>query len=192
MLQQTTRQWCHWWFPITSCFGVTNHGWLASLWLVRQDRATINSGNLPAWGAPVWQRSVASLSEIGWLASEVSRQLSILCLWLWSAWKPRPCPGLPESCADWLRTGSLAGQSEQVAETVSPHKQTTALQDAYSDAKLGWTKNYHTPHHTTPNPTDSPATNVPMWLMRVNNLPTVATWEWNSHTGDLNVGPRIH
>jgi len=33
-LQQTTRQWRHWWFLTTSCFGVTNHGQLASLWLV--------------------------------------------------------------------------------------------------------------------------------------------------------------
>jgi len=79
-LQQTTRQWRHWWFP-TSCFGVTNHSEATSLWLVRQDRAAINSGSLPSCGAPFWQRSVASPSEIGWLASKVSRYLSILCLW---------------------------------------------------------------------------------------------------------------
>jgi len=29
------------------------------------------------------QRSVASPSEMGWLASKVSRYLSILCLWVW-------------------------------------------------------------------------------------------------------------
>jgi len=83
MLQQTTCQWCHWWFPTTtSCFGVTNHGRLASLWLVRQDQATINSGSPPSCGAPFWQWSVASPSEMGWLASKVSRYLSTLCLWL--------------------------------------------------------------------------------------------------------------
>ena len=64
-LQQTTRQWCHWWFPTTSCFGVTNHGRPASLWLVRQDRATINSGSPPSCGAPFWRWSVASPSEMG-------------------------------------------------------------------------------------------------------------------------------
>ena len=51
------------------------------LWLVRQDRATINSGSPPSCGAPFWQWSVVSPSEIGWLASKVSRYLSILCLW---------------------------------------------------------------------------------------------------------------
>ena len=34
-----------------SSFGVTNHSEAASLWLVRQDRATINSGSPPSWGA---------------------------------------------------------------------------------------------------------------------------------------------
>ena len=33
------------------CFGLTNHSEAASLWLVRQDRATINSGSLPSCGA---------------------------------------------------------------------------------------------------------------------------------------------
>jgi len=80
MLQQTTRQWRHWWSP-TTCFGVTNHSEAASLWLVGQDRATINSGSPPSCGTPFWQWSVASPSEIGWLASKVSRYLSILCLW---------------------------------------------------------------------------------------------------------------
>jgi len=81
-LQQTTRQWRHWWFPITSCFGATNHGRLASLWLVRQDRATINSGSPPSCDVTCWQSSVASPSEMCWLASKVSRYLSILCLCL--------------------------------------------------------------------------------------------------------------
>ena len=80
-LQQMTRRWRHWWFPTTSCFGVTNHSEAASLWLVRQDRTTINSGSPPSCGATFWQRSVASPSEMGWLASKVSRYLSILCLW---------------------------------------------------------------------------------------------------------------
>jgi len=62
-LQQTTCQWSHWWFPTTSCFGVTNHGRLASLWLVRQDRATINSGSLPSCGTLFWQWS----RWVGWL-----------------------------------------------------------------------------------------------------------------------------
>jgi len=86
VLQQMTRQWRHWWFPTTSCFGVTNHSEAASLWLVRQDRATINSGSLPSCSASFWQWSVASPSEMGWLASKVSRYLSILCLWLF-IWK---------------------------------------------------------------------------------------------------------
>jgi len=86
VLQQMTRQCRHWWFPTTSCFGVTNHSEAASLWLVRQDRASINSGSLPSCSASFWQWSVASPSEIGWLASKVSRYLSILCLWLF-IWK---------------------------------------------------------------------------------------------------------
>ena len=76
------RQSRHWWFPTTSCFGVTNHSEAASLWLVRQDRATINWGSPPSCGATFWQWSVASPSEMGWLASKVSRYLSILCLWV--------------------------------------------------------------------------------------------------------------
>jgi len=80
-LQQMTCQWRHWWFPTTSCFGVTNHSEAASLWLVTRDRATINSGSPPSCGATFWQWSVASPSEMGWLASKVSRYLSILCLW---------------------------------------------------------------------------------------------------------------
>jgi len=80
-LQQTTRQWRHWWFPTTSCFGVTNHSEAPSLWLVRQDVATINSGSQPSCDVTYWQWSVASPSEMGWLASKVSRYLSILCLW---------------------------------------------------------------------------------------------------------------
>ena len=79
-LQQMTRQWRHRWFPTTSCFGVTNHGRLALLWLVRQDRATINSGSPPSCDVTFWQWSVASLSEMGWLANKVSRYLSVLCL----------------------------------------------------------------------------------------------------------------
>jgi len=82
-LQQTTvttRQWRHWWFPTTSCFDVTNHSEAASLWLVRQDRATINLGSPPSCDVTFWQWSVASPSEMGWLASKVSRYLSILCL----------------------------------------------------------------------------------------------------------------
>jgi len=75
-----THQWCHWWFPTTSCFGVTNHSEAASLWLVRQDRATINWGSPPSCGATFWQLSVASPSEMGWLANKVSRYLSIPCL----------------------------------------------------------------------------------------------------------------
>jgi len=82
-LQQTTRQWLHWWFPTTSCFGVTSHGRLALLWLVRQDRATINLRSPPSCDVTFWQWSVASLSEMVWLASKVSRYLSILCPWLW-------------------------------------------------------------------------------------------------------------
>ena len=82
-LQQTTRQWLHWWFPTTSCFGITSHGRLALLWLVRQDRATINSGSPPSCDVTFWQWSVASLSEMVWLARKVSRYLSILCPWLW-------------------------------------------------------------------------------------------------------------
>ena len=81
-LQQMTCQWRHWWFPTTSCFGVTNHSEAASLWLVTRDRATINSGSPPSCGATFWQWSVASPSEMGWLASKVSRYLSILCLWV--------------------------------------------------------------------------------------------------------------
>jgi len=54
-LQQTTHQWRHWWFPTTSCFGVTNHGRLALLWLVTQDRATINSGSPPSCDVTFWQ-----------------------------------------------------------------------------------------------------------------------------------------
>ena len=42
----------------------------------------MNSGSPPSCGATFWQRSVASPSEMGnWLASKVSRYLSILCLW---------------------------------------------------------------------------------------------------------------
>ena len=82
-LQQTTRQWRHWWFPTTSCFGVTNHSEAASLWLVRQDWSTINSGSPPSCDVTFWQWSVASPSEMDWLASKVSRYLSVLCL----------CPG---------------------------------------------------------------------------------------------------
>jgi len=52
-----------------------------SLWLVTQDRATINSGSPPSCDVTFWQWSVASPSEIGWLASKVYRYLSILCLW---------------------------------------------------------------------------------------------------------------
>ena len=67
-LQQTTRQWRHWWFLTTSCFNVTNHSESASLWLVRQDWATINSGGPPSCGTPFWQWSEASPSEMfGWL-----------------------------------------------------------------------------------------------------------------------------
>ena len=77
-----TRQWRHWGFRTTSCFGVTNHSEAASLRLVRQDWATINSGSPPSCGAPFWQWSVASPCELGWLASKVSRYLSILCLWV--------------------------------------------------------------------------------------------------------------
>ena len=33
------------------CFGLTNHSEASSLWLVRQDRATINSGSPPSCGA---------------------------------------------------------------------------------------------------------------------------------------------
>ena len=80
-LQQTTRRWRHWWFPTTSCFGVTNHSEAASLWLVRQDRATINSVSPPSCDVTFWQWSMASPSKNGWLASNVSRFLSILCLW---------------------------------------------------------------------------------------------------------------
>ena len=79
---QTTR---HWWFPTTSCFGITNHSEAALLWLVTQVRATINSGSPPSCGALLWQRSVASPSEMGWLASKVSRYISILCLWFVSS-----------------------------------------------------------------------------------------------------------
>jgi len=80
-LQQTTCQWRHWWFPTMSSFRVTNHSEAASLWLVRQDWATINSGCLPSCDVTFWQWSVASPSEMGRLASKVSRYLSILCLW---------------------------------------------------------------------------------------------------------------
>ena len=79
-LQQTTRQWRHWWFPTTSGFGVTNHSEAALLWLVRQERATINSGSPPSWDVIFWQWSVASPSEMGWLGSNVSRYLSVLCV----------------------------------------------------------------------------------------------------------------
>ena len=60
---------------------ITNHGRVASLWLVRQDRATINSGSPPSCDVTFWPWSVASPSEMGWLASKVSRYLSVLCLW---------------------------------------------------------------------------------------------------------------
>jgi len=76
-LATVSRSRRHWWFP-TSCFGITNHSKAASLWFVRQDRATINSGSPPSCGAPFWQWPVASPSEMGWLASKVSRYLSIL------------------------------------------------------------------------------------------------------------------
>jgi len=96
-LQQTTRQWRHWWFPTTSCFGVTNHSEAASLWLVRQNWATINSDSPPSCGAPFWQWLVASPSEIGWLASKVSRYLSILCL-RWRQISVDTCRRRPYSC----------------------------------------------------------------------------------------------
>ena len=51
-----------------SSFGVTNHSEVASLWLVRQDRATINSGSPPSCGTPFWQWSVAPpFRWVGWL-----------------------------------------------------------------------------------------------------------------------------
>ena len=81
-LQQTARQWRHWWFPTTSHFGVTNRSEAASLRLVTQDWATINLGSPPSCDVTFWQWSVASSSDVGRLASKVSRYLSILCLWL--------------------------------------------------------------------------------------------------------------
>ena len=77
-----TRQWRHWWFRTTSCFGVINHSEAASLWLVRQDWAATATGSPPSCDVTFWQRSVASPSEMGWLASKVCRYLSILCLWV--------------------------------------------------------------------------------------------------------------
>jgi len=96
---------------------ITNHSEAASLWLVRQDRATINSGSPPSCGATFWQRSVASLSDVGWLASKVSRYLSILCLW-------SVRPFLYGS--QWCQTDRLADhatsdvQPPTYAENVSP------------------------------------------------------------------------
>jgi len=101
----------HWWFSTTSCFGVTNHSEAASLWSVRQDRATIiNSGSPPSCDVTFWHWSVASPSEMGWLASKVSRYLSILCLWCRAGSTPPPAFGrltdavalLPISLTDWL------------------------------------------------------------------------------------------
>ena len=63
-LQQTTRQWRHWWFPTTFSFCVTNHSEAALLWFVRQDWANINSGSPPSCGVSFWQWPVASPSEM--------------------------------------------------------------------------------------------------------------------------------
>ena len=116
-LQQMTRQWRHWWFPTTSCFGVTNHSEAASLWLVTQDRATINSGSPPSCGVTFWQRLVASPSEIGWLASKVSRYLSILCLWCKHRTELRPQITRRRFCEDGTCTDR---QTHRQIETCLP------------------------------------------------------------------------
>ena len=72
--------WRHWWFATTSCFGVTNHGRLALLWLVRQDRATINSGSPPSCDVTFWQWSVASPPRwVGWLVRYLDIYLFFVC-----------------------------------------------------------------------------------------------------------------
>jgi len=79
----------HCWFPTTSCFGVTNHGEAASLWLVRQDRATINLGSDRWLHHPRW---------VGWLV----RYLDIYLFYVYERYRDRQGWDLSPQTSEWV------------------------------------------------------------------------------------------